>query len=175
MQSTLARHYAARYLERTGVEDDLGFVLRPGSNIALHLVGARYQIRILKVEKRIHAATGELVGTIPMPQTRARKEYFQQSPGLALLDGATRALPGMEPLVKLVALWETDVDFQLKRLDLVCTKGLTADGNVVDSYWRVPWGRDAAAAIGEIIDAPDPMLIADLELPAAQGEIAEGA
>ncbi len=173
LHACLTRNWATRFIDNGGVTG-LGFHRKPPRNASIHLVNEEYEIRVLKVERRRDPLTGMLESSIPLPRSFSRERFFRQPSFDGLIEGATRPLPGMGRPIRLVALWETDSRFQLKSLDLACPKGLTADGDAVDSHWRVPFaGDDLSEEDIAGISPPPPILLEDLDLP--PGELAEDA
>ena len=165
VHAPLARQWTLRYLERTGIEG-LGFTLEPTTNVGIHLIGEKYQIRVLKIERRRNPGTGLGDRGAPFSRSLARERYFTQPSLEGLLNGDAMALDGMEPLINLVALWETDEAFQLVALDLAYPRGVSSRRSAVDLHWLVPFvGGD----VTELLDldgslAPPRIPLADLEV-----------
>ena len=162
VHAALTRQWALDYLTRRGIED-LGFSLRSENNAGIYLTSPQYRIRVLKVERRHNSETGELVAGVPTPRSGSRERYYRQPMLGQYSDVRAPIFRGMEPAGKLVALWETDASFQLTALDLVCTKGVSADKTDVEYYWRVPFGTDGLTGVA----APDraPSSLPDFDLP----------
>ena len=73
----------------------------------------------------------------------------------------------MEPRVRLVALWGIDVGFQLKSLDLACTRAWNADRGRIECYWRYSFTRTELLGnrASDEFERPVPSLLDDLDLP----------
>ncbi len=172
LHACLTRKWASRFLDQGDVSG-LGYVLKPPRNASIYLAGEKYEVRVLKVERRRNPLTGVTESSIPFPRSISRERFFRQPAFGELVEGTTPTFDCMGAPIRLVALWEADAAFQLKTLDLACPKGLTAEGDAVDSYWRVPFAGDelSEADVAELL--PLPILLEDLDLP--PGEVAEDA
>ena len=164
VHAALTRQSTLRYLDDHGVTN-LGYRLKSEKNAGIHLSGERYEIRVLKTEHLPAAQVDRRSSGVPFPQSVSRERYFRQP---LLGDGyASGVLAGMEPATRLVSLWDTDAEFQLLSLDLVCTKGPSADRSEVECYWRVPLvgGSSSVAMQGESPETVVPSQLADLHFP----------
>ena len=165
VHAPLARQWASRYIERSGVED-LGFRLEPTTNVGIHLIGEKYQIRVLKMERRRDPETGVIDRGVPPSRSLSRERYFTQPLLDGFLNGGAAALRGIEPLMNLVAVWEADQAFQLVALDLACPKGVSAQRTAVDLHWIVAFGSGDEAGLLDLERSPrpPPIRLADLEV-----------
>jgi hypothetical protein len=138
VHATMTRYSVREYMFRSGVpaEDEVedgavSFDMEhiPNCGLCLHVDAA--EIRILKT-----GAAG-----VPKANSRTRSRFYCSNQ-LVLEFGDSEITQVMsESDLKLIALWDVDVDFQFAGLQIACPIGEFHDGSV-DCAWIAAWTGD---------------------------------
>jgi hypothetical protein len=131
--NNLVRYYAKEILQDSGftVEDDVEEVneyeFKPLCNNGLFGKFNGHFFRILKADH----------GSVPMPVSRKRREFYTQPPQLPLpLDALDK--PGMKAGHNILILWEVDNQYNFLGLRLACPKAVGKTRESLEVYFNKP-------------------------------------
>jgi hypothetical protein len=130
----LIRYYAKEMLQDSGftIEDDVEEVneyeFKPLCNNGLFGKFNGHYFRILKTDH----------GSVPMPVSGMRKEFYTQPPQLPLPFDAPYTEPGMKVRHNILILWEVDSQYNFLRLRLACPKAVGKTCESLEVYFNKP-------------------------------------
>lgn len=130
----LVRYYAKEMLQDSGftVEDDVEEIaeyrFKALVNNGLSGEFNGHLFRILKAD----------YGSVPMPVSRKKKEFYNQCQQLTLPLGALDIEPSREVRHNILILWEVNNQYNFLRLRLVCPKAVGDKRESLEVYFNEP-------------------------------------
>jgi hypothetical protein len=130
----LVRHYAKEMLQDSGftVEDDVEEVAEYRFKALVNNgLSGKFNGHLFRILKADH-------GSVPMPESGTKKEFYNQHRQLTLPLDAADSEPGMKVRPNILILWEVDSQYNFLRLRLACPKAVGKTLESLEVYFNEP-------------------------------------